>query len=308
MEKLQRKIVKIRSKTFYSFVLLAIIYASVNLLAAPPRTTLQKYHISSSSLHLLNATIVVPVIAIWFVALYGYQRLRTYAGYIKDNKDGRQVVKLTRGLMLLAFWLPVSSTLSAVLNMYGVHHPGATPMITIIINYLTLLFPLGAFIWISQGARGLSELSKQRPTPTGTNLMAIVLIVAGVFYGYLVANAHQHVHTIYHMPMLVVLLTLVIPYIYSWFLGILAAYEIHMYSKKVNGIIYRKSWNALAIGLVWIIVFSIVFQYFTTVSAKLNNLSLGWILVIIYTLLPLMAIGYIFVALGAKRLTKIEEV
>jgi hypothetical protein len=36
-------------------------------------------------------------------------------------------------------------------------------------------------------------------------------------------------------------------------------------------------------------------------------MSLGWILVLIYGILITMAIGYIFIALGAKKLTRIEE-
>ena len=301
---------KFRSKTFYSFVILAIIYASINLLAAPPRTTLQKYNVSSTSLHLLNLTVVVPVVSIWFVALYGYQKLRKYTSYIQDNKnrESTAVLTLTRGIMILAYWLPINSTLSAILNLLARHHPALLPYATITINYLALLLPLIAILFISRGARALTDASKQRPPQNGVNIMAIVLIIAGVLYGYLVASARTHIDSIYHLPLVVVLLTLVVPYIFCWFLGLLAAYEIHLYTKKVRGVIYRKSWNALAFGIMWIILFSILLQYLTSVSAKLGNLSLAWLLVLIYTILPVMAIGYVFVAVGAKRLTKIEEV
>jgi hypothetical protein len=299
--------VKLRSKTFYSFIVLAIIYASVNLIATPPRATLEHFHVSSTTLRVLDTTVVCPVILIWFIGLYGYQKLRTYSSHIKQTKDGQQVMWLTRGVMVLAYWLPVSSTLSALLSLYSAHHHAFLATTTILTNYLSLLFPLFAFTLISKGGRQLSESAKQRPSQAGINIMALILIIAGVIYGYLVASARESMFTVYHMPMTLVLASLVVPYVYCWYLGLLSAYDIHIYTKKVRGIIYRKGWNALSFGIVWIILFSIALQYLTTVSARLGKLSLGWTLALVYTILPIMALGYIFVALGAKKLMKIEE-
>lgn len=299
---------KLRSKAFVSFVILAIIYASINLIAAPPRTTLQRYHISSSSLRLLDSTVVLPMVAIWFVGLYGYQKLNAYAKYVQGNEEGSALRSLTRGISLLAFWLPVSSTFSSVLSFITTHHHAFLPVSTITTNYLSMLFPLAAFFYINRGSRKLSELSHSRPSQTGIHGMAAILIAAGVLYGYFVANARNHIGLLYHMPLVLVLCTLVMPYIFSWYLGLLATYDMHTYTQHVEGVIFRKSWNALAFGMVWIILFSIAVQYITTVSSKFSDLSLGWILAMIYTLIPILALGYIFVAIGAKRLTKIEEV
>lgn len=299
---------KLRSKAFVSFVILAIIYASVNLIAAPPRTTLQHYHISSAALRLLDSTVIFPVILIWFIGLYGYQKLHTYASYVQGNTEGNAVAVLSKGITLLAFWLPISSTISAVLSWIATHHLGFQPANTIVSNYLSLLFPLAAFIYLSRGSRQLSDLTKRRPSQLSIHALVVVLAVAGVTYGYLVAHARDRLYATYHMPIVLVLATLVVPYIFSWYLGLLAVYDIHLYTRWLKGIIYKRSWNALSIGMVWIVVFSIALQYVSTVSARLSNLSLAWTLTLIYTILPILAVGYIFVALGAKRLTKIEEV
>ena len=299
---------KLRSKAFVSFVILAIIYASVNLTAAPPRATLQHYHISPAALRLLDTTVILPVLIIWFIGLYGYQKLQTYAAYVKGNKEGDQVALLSKGVTILAFWLPVSSTLSTILNLLALHNHRLLPINAIITNYLSLLFPLAAFIYFSRGSRQLSELTKRRPSPASIHMLVILLSTAGVTFGYLVARSQDKLYSIYHMPLLVVLATLVIPYIFSWYLGLIAVSDMHLYTRWLKGVIYKRSWNALSFGLVWIVIFSIGLQYVTAVSAQLANLSLGWTLLLIYTILPVLAIGYIFVALGAKRLTKIEEV
>lgn len=299
---------KLRSKTFITFVILALIYASINLLTAPPRTSLQRYHMNATQLRLLNSTVVVPVIAIWFAALYGYTKLRRYTQEVQDSKDGEQFQKVSRGVMVLAWWLPISSTVSALLNFYARSHPGAQSTVTILVNYMSLLFPLVGFWLLNKACSDLSVRAKLPMRQGGLNWLILAVLAGGVIFAYLVAAAKGDISSVYHMPVALVLLTLVIPYVFSWYLGLLAVYDLHRYSQTVKGVIYRKSWNTLALGIGWIVVFAIILQYLTAVSAKLGDISLGWILTLIYGILIVLAFGYVFIARGAKQLTKIEEV
>jgi hypothetical protein len=93
-----------------------------------------------------------------------------------------------------------------------------------------------------------------------------------------------------------------------WAVGIFAAYNINLYRQKVAGIIYRRSWGYLAMGLGWLIVTSIIFQYLTTLTARLTHLSIYWLLAIVYILLLVLSAGFVLVAIGARKLKKIEEV
>lgn len=299
---------KWHTKTLLLFVVLAVVYAFINLVLSPPRTTLDQYHMSSVSLRALNATVVLPVIAVWFLALYGYQRLYDYSQLLQDSKEGMYVKQLTIGVLILALWLPISSTASAVLNLVAQDHPGMLAPATITTNYLSLFLPLLALFYIQSAARKLNDLSNRRLAPRTINLMALGLIVAGVAYGFLIANAQDDLDSIYHLPMPLVLSTLAVPYIFSWFMGLLAVFYLHAYSKTVPGVIYRKSWNKLAFGLAWIILCLIALQYTTAVSAKLGDLPLGILLLLIYGLLLLMGLGFALLAAGAKRLKMIEDV
>jgi len=101
--------------------------------------------------------------------------------------------------------------------------------------------------------------------------------------------------------------TFAIPNMYIWFLGLYAIAEIYAYSKQVAGVVYRKAWNRLALGLGSIIVLDITLQYLDTLSAWLNGLRLAGLLLLLYVLLFLLAGGFIVVALGTKDLMKIEE-
>lgn len=304
----RKETVRVRSKAFYTFTVLAIIYASVNLFAAPPRASLQHYHISSTTLRIIDSTFIFPVIAIWFIGLYGFQKLRAYAGYVQDNKEGKQLMELTRGIMVLAWWLPVTSTLSTVLSLQARYHPQLLAPITVLTNYLTLLFPLVAFVFISRGGRRLSEAGRKRPGQGSVHLLALILIIMAISYSYLITKTNaSSLDSIYHMPVELVLLTLVIPYVFTWYLGLLAVNDMHTYTRMVKGLIFRSGWNYLSFGVAWIVVMCIVFQFITTVSVKLGNLSLPWVLMLIYGILAVMAAGYVFIALGAKKLTRIEE-
>lgn len=296
-----------RSKAFISFILLAVVYLSASLIVTPPHATLSHYNISASTLRLLDSTVILPVVAIWFIGLYGYQKLRIYANHVQHGSEGKPISQITDGVAILAFWLPISATSSTTLNLLTHNHPDLLPIVTILNNYISLLFPLIAFIFISRGARRLSEVGTKRPAQSNTHLLAITLICMAVFYAYLVTKAHATLFTIYHMPLELVLLTIAVPYVFTWYLGLTSVSDLQTYGQSVRGLIYRKGWGRLSFGIIWLVIMFIIFQFVTTVSARLNDLSLGLLLLIMYGLLIILAVGYVLIALGAKQLTKIEE-
>ena len=298
---------KVKSRIFYWYAALVIAYLLLSLLPAPDHASLAKYHLTPTSARLLDLTIVIPVLFIWFVAFYGYQRLYRYAALIRSDKDGKQLFRISRGLLILAIGLPLSSILSAIMAVIAAHNPGFKPASVVISNYYGMVYPLLAFIMISIGARGLGNLAKTRPRLIVLNVVALVVIMLGVGFCSLVALAHTGLRRTYHMSPELVMLTLGIPYMYTWFLGLFAVAELHAYSSKVAGTLYLKGWSRLLAGFTSIIFIYILLEYLSTLSTWLNSLSLGWLLVLLYVLLILLAAAFIVVALGAQKLTKIEE-
>lgn len=298
---------KLRSKLFGLYILFVGLYSVMLLIAPPPRVTLDQYHLSITQLRLLDLTVIIPLAIIWFIAFYGYNKLRIYASLIRDSKDGRQINKIAKGIMVLTVGLPLSSVLGSIMSVIAQDNPGFRPESIIIRHYLDLLVPLVAFSIISLGTRGLSDLTKHRPPQAVMNAIAVLFITIGVFYCHVVLNA-KNFHEAYYLPEMVVLLTIVIPYMYTWYLGLMSAYQVHAYSLKAPGIVYRRNWDIFAYGIAAIILASVVFQYVATLSKQFSDLRLLPLLGIVYGLLALMSVGYILVALGAKKLQKIEEV
>ena len=300
-------ILKKKSKLFYFYIITLVVYSAFVLIPKPLPATLVQYHVSALGLRLIYVTIILILAGIWYAGFYGFRRMQTYSYLIKGDVDGQQLARFKSGLLILSLWLPITTTLSTILNYFDLKQPGLVPAYTIIENYINLIIPLAGFSYISLGARGLTEIINKRPSYKATNLMFIVLIAASLIYYHLVATTHNR-GEVYHMSIWFIMFSLALPYIYMWSIGLLAAYEIYIYSSKVKGIIYRKSWHLLDIGLSWLILVSIAFQYLSNVFYDLDHLSIYVILLIIYSVLLVLAIGFMLVALGTKKLQKIEEV
>ncbi len=301
---------KIRSKVFITYLLFVLVYALISLLPTPPALTLHKYHLHPTGARLLDFTVIAPIFIMWLAAFYGYDKIHRYGKLIKKNQDGKQVARIACGLLALAIGLPLESIVSSILKLIAQSHPNFAGLAIIVPHYIDVVYILTAFLFISAGMRGLNGLSRSRPSVLVGHGVILVVIISGVIFCNLIARAYDH-HTLtatYNMSYSLVMLTLAIPYMYIWFLGLASIAETYEYSKHVDGIVYRKGWNRLAFGLGSIIVLNILLQYLTTLYSWLNDLSLAGLLTLLYVLLFLLAGGFIVLALGARDLMKIEEV
>jgi hypothetical protein len=91
-------------------------------------------------------------------------------------------------------------------------------------------------------------------------------------------------------------------------MGLLAAYEIYVFSKHTKGLLYKRALNSLAAGITIAIMTSIVLQYIASDTTHIRKITFNALLLGVYLLLTVYAAGFGLIALGAKRLKKIEEV
>ena len=298
----------------YSYFLLLLAYALLAFFLPINPTTLKHYHLTASSAHWWVLSIIIPLILIWLLIFYGYSRLYRYASTISQSKEGQGMMYLVTGLGIIAFGYPITSIVSNVLSFVSRNHPHFLSTATIINNYLSLLLSLTAFLFISWSARKFTDSIKMRPSQIAIYILSIAFICVGVAYCYMVfrnapglgLSAGRSVA--YYLPNWLLLLTVVVPYIFIWFIGLLAAYELHIYEKKVRGIIYKQSMKLVSAGLAAIIVSSVFTQFLVTLSNQLLRLRFRSLILLIYLLLIVISLGYILVAAGAKKLQKIEEV
>lgn len=293
-----------RSKLFYLYIVFCALYTATFLV---PRQISSLPQLSYSDYLILGLTVLVPQLIIWYVAFYGYAKLKHYSLLIKGTNDGRQVAYITSGILLLALSLPVNSILSGLYSLIESNSNSDFYALAVVKNYIMLLLPLAGFVYISRGAHGLSRLTKRKPRLRTTYGLTALLVIVSVIYCYAMFTS-PNLDAIYHMPDWLVALTIVAPYLFTWFIGIVAAYKIHLYGRNAPGKLYQRTWTMLATGIGSIVVMQTVVQYVSTITLQFSSLQIVRLFITIYILLAALALGYALVAIGAKRLQKIEEV
>jgi hypothetical protein len=103
-------------------------------------------------------------------------------------------------------------------------------------------------------------------------------------------------------------LSVIVPYLYAWFVGLLAAYEITLFSKHIKGVLYRQALGLLAAGLITIIASFIALQYLNGIQPRVGYLLINYQLVLSSIFRIIGAGGFVMLTIGAARLKKIEDV
>jgi hypothetical protein len=295
------------------FMALAALYLVLSFVMPPNHATQKLYDLNAIQYHILIFLVMVPVLGIWFLAFYGYAKLQEYSSMIAKSAEGPSYKKIADGIMWLAWGLVIPTFLSLLLTGITNDHEGFHKAQVIISNYASIIFPVIAFSVLSTGTRQLMERAKIFITSGRTKLLVISFVFLGGLYCYLIFRnldslAARSNNNPYFLPGGLLLFTMVMPYLYAWFVGLLAAYELRLLSKSAPGILYQKAVDLLSRGLAVVVMSSIALQYLSTVLPATGKLSLGYILLLVYVLLAVIGIGYALTALGAKRLKKLEEV
>lgn len=294
------------------FLLITLVYICTVFLLPTDPATLHKYNLTQTQARLLNLTVVIPLVAVWLSAFYGYITFRNYAESIKTSDDGEVLYKLSTGLMVLAFSLPTLGLVGSVFSYFAVNHTDYLQAGVILRQVLAVGFPLVAFIMISNATELLARQVKHKTNFLQNHrLLALAIIAASSLFSWITISLmddNAAPRNIYSFPEWVVVLTVIIPYLYLWYRGLTAVYNLVLYRRYVKGHLYKRSFGYLAFGLGAVIVLAILIQIATVLTPQLQRLHFTPLLFIVYGLIALYALGYGMIAVGAKKLTKIEEV
>jgi hypothetical protein len=297
------------------FAVCTVLYLAQIIFFKPDQATLRRYHLTVTSDILLSLAIAIPYVIIWIIALVGYQRLYKYARTIEGSKDGNAFKLLTAGVLLFSIWLPITTVLGTLVTHSDAFHISKA-LATHINNYANILMLLAAFITTFVGSRRLVRMVRSWRLPSNASLYATLAFIAfSSCYTWLVL--HDPVRRTptgdiraasYYETDWLILTTIIIPRLIAWFFGIQTVMNLYLYSSKVNGNLYRAALTSLANGIGTIVLVAIVLRFFQSITPTLTHLSLGLLILVIYALLILMAVGYVFVAKGAKSMQMLEEI
>jgi hypothetical protein len=302
-----------RNKIYYLlWAVGAVAYMALALLA--PTNTSNTFNLSKLQLTGLSLSIMLPVVLIWLAAVYGAERVKSYAATIIDSDDGKAFNTLAHGLTVLAFGSIITSLLSSG-RRYLQGSPSYVDYIhlsqfTQLLVYLTATF----LIW-----RGSSALMKLVSNPSSFMKPVLVLAVpyialASWYISLMLSNPYRNTtpdvakHQSYFLSDPALILGIIIPYLLVWAFGLLAIINIVRYRQSVKGTLYRHALKNLSIGIVVVVIFTMVLQLLSTAGDAFTGASLAAVLMLVYGIILLYSVGFIIIATGAKKLAKLEEV
>jgi hypothetical protein len=289
------------------FIVLVLVTFGLALGLPPDPHAVQQLHTSATDYRLAIAALLIPYAVIWYLSFYAFAKLQEYSKPLRDTKDGSAFYKISIGLGAIAFSLVFPTTMSLILNDIASHHASFSAAATIINNYLGLFPGLISFLLLYNGTRSLLKTAKGSIEKLDLRWHIPWFIVFSVVFSHLTIANSGHGHP-YHLSLWLLVLTFIAPYIYGWSLGLLSAYDLNLYARTTPGSLYRQAIKRFAVGIGIVIMASIAIQFLNVTIAQRVDKSLGAVLLIDYVLLIMVAAGLGLVALGTKRLKKIEEI
>lgn len=290
------------------FIVLSAVGVVLALGLPPDPYDLAQMHTTSGAYRLAVGLLLVPYIIIWFAAFYAFAQLQEYNRYVKKSAEGLAFRKLMFGMGILAFGLAVPTLVSLFFRAIGQIHPGFRTIGTIAADYLTLFIPLVAFTFFSTAARQLVNLVRVQSGLLSIRLSVLFFLMLGTVYTRLTLHNHDIHPGLYYLNTFFLLITVIIPYLYTWFLGLFSAFEFKVYARQVKGLLYRRALRQLAAGITTVICGSIIIQFVNSTFEARVSRSLGSLLLVEYILLIIVATGLLLMAFGTKKLKKVEEV
>jgi hypothetical protein len=297
---------------YVGWVVASALYVGLTLLAPLPAGT-NTYNLSSSQIHLLQLSIVLPVAGIWLAAVYGASSFSRYSTGIESSHDGNALQTVSKGVTLLVVRIIASSIFDSLRPF--VVKSGWLPTWTIITHYIVILLTLVSFYMIFMGAKRLFETLEKPPSMNLAKLVVMTTVGAStIAYGWaLIQNPYRNssvsaLNQSFYLPDWALLITVVLVFAISWYLGFMAVAYLQKYGKYTKGILYKQALKPTAHGIGTIVVFSVVIQLLGALAPALHSFRLNGMLLLLYVLIILYGIGYALIAYGARKLHLIEEV
>jgi hypothetical protein len=289
------------------FLVLALITIVLALTAPVDPHTIKHLHTTPVAYRAAVALLLIPYVAIWYLSFFTFAKLQEYSSHLHDTKDGAAFRKITTGIGTLAFSLIVPTMISVALGGIVAGHPSFKAASVVIDNYLVLFPALVSFLIIYNGARALLRTTKGGVEKLDLRWHMPWFLLFSIVFSHLVIENQYRWHP-YHLPLWLLVVTFIVPYLYTWALGLLSAYDLNLYAKTVSGSLYRRGIKQFARGISVLVVASICIQFVNNTVAQRIGKSLGVLLLIDYALLIVACVGLGMMALGTKKLKRLEEV
>lgn len=307
------KTINYTNRAIGSFVVLAAIYFILIFILPTSKAIIAHHLLSPYEYRVATALVGIPTVAVWFAAFWGYAKIQEYSHAIRKSTEGKYFKLLTHGLGWLAWGLPFVSIVTLTLEHTAIRYQSFEPTSIVLSNYVALVIQLIAFYVIATAASGMVGEARPSLSLSSARVLLLFFLTGGVLFCFL---AFRNVYILgqpttanaYHLPVSLVIITLIIPYLYAWFIGLQSVYEIYLYTMTMNGKLYRRKLRLVVLGLVLLIISYVAIQFLNVVMPRNGALIFDARLFSIIVVRVIEGLGFLTLAIGATQLLKIEEV
>lgn len=294
---------------YHYTAIIAVAYALITYFG--PLSNSTRFQISLAKTRAIQLSVIVPIITIWFLATYGITQFKRYADQIKGSPDGKALNGLAKGYIALVYFGLIAPSIFTAFSAYA-NHAGHRIGFSILNRYIGVGLGIIAFTAVYAGSKAVIDFAGQKQKQT----WLVWFTVAGSFlyvyfllhYPYRQSTPNPDYYSSFYLSDPLLMFSVAVPTIFSWVLGAMAVANIETYAAKVKGIIYRQALSRLVRGTQWIILVAVALQMLIGLGTIFSTASLGTLLLLIYAILALYAVGWLIIARGARRLRQIEEV
>lgn len=297
----------------YLFVVLCIwaVYLFFSL-DTPQSESAQNYDISPAGIIALKISILVPFLLCWIFAVTGWVYFRDFVKSLPKNAERRAYNNVARGLLVVIAGLIVPALVNTTYRYFSGTEAGE--LSTKINNYVNIFLPLIGFSWMFVGTSQLMRnMNLKIATWSKTITVFLPVTLFSIFYIAMIFtnpsrqySADPSIPASFYISDPLIIVTIILPVIASWIVGLHLALNLEQYSHHVN----QKQKPGLANfynGVLFIVGSVILTQALESVGGeRFSSYGLGIILFLIVLLLVTISIGYGLIAKGAKKLSQIN--
>ena len=304
---------------FFIIIVLWVVSIILSFFVESDPATLSRYNLTERDLTLVRIGLGIPMLFIWGVVLWGTQSFMRYARRIKDSVDGAGFKNIALGILFVLLGMIASSYITNIGNLIkesAMDPDRVKETLGLISRYSSILFALISYGFFFAGSRKLlgsisSKLSLKQFMPylIGFLIASIAFAVLVFQNSYRSVSVDPLITAPYHgLSDPLILLTIVIPTIISWFLGLMALSGISAFRKNTPGVIYKDVLKNFHFGISLVIIMSIALSWVGQFSAYWASVGFGFILFIIGIIFVVWILGYLIAGIGARKLNRIEMV
>ncbi|MDQ3089593.1 MAG: hypothetical protein M3Q24_00360 [bacterium] len=294
--------------------LLWILYVGLTLFA-PYSITVNRHGLSLLQTNLLTSTFIIPYLFIWLAGLFAVLKLHFYTKLINNSPEHGGFKKLVWGMHSLVAVVIIPPFIELV-AIYFPESPDILKIVTIVRNNVTVILYLISFFFFWRGSQTLLQkfaLSNLKHSYLKYILGALFILASSYIWLVLdnpfrTSSNDPLVRPTYYLSDIKIFLTVIIPYLLVWLLGLFTIANFRVLIREIPGIIYHKAFRSFSNGLIIIISLVISLQFLTQATIFFRFVGLGFLLLIIYIIIFSIAASYIYLARGASELSEIEKI